>query len=513
MAIEPSAEEIATFDNILAVANWAGMSEALLEEVSTVTGIKGSEHPRTIAAIAREDYEAVLPAMKMQGQPLSLGERSKVGLLYQACNHMCIVIPTRAREKAEHEAKLQLAAAQATMAVRPDALGSTVAVAPLAVAAQRTTKLSVVDQSNETQVATLTDAEVTVAFDSYHKAYGGTMGSAKRIVPMASQEPSIDQLSAMTACLKLGSCWADFSTFGPHGDRSRKEREFFGLTLGPEGTLVKTRLYGPASVDTWEACMAVLKNALIMLGAIQATALDSYVQHIRAYAKRYGPSCWALLYQADHRGRLEQIPRYRRQGMLDHAAARAVSEEAAKNCWYEPEAPWGPCFQKLKEDTEFWMKEFVEPAIMIASRAATAKEFLGGDAPIASAEPFAFSSASSSAGPARTQSKAPSQKKPQGQSWAESPAKLRKQVNVGGDGKYTTNRSGAELCREYNNGQCSSDGLSLDCPKHRGAKHQCWDCLGQHPAGSSECKGATAGHALKGKAKGGGKKGRGRGKG
>ena len=99
MAIEPSAEEIASFDNILAVANWAGLSDALLEEVSTVTGIKGSDHPRAIAAIAREDYDAVLPAMKMNGQPLTLGERSRVGLLYQACNHMCIVVPTRERER------------------------------------------------------------------------------------------------------------------------------------------------------------------------------------------------------------------------------------------------------------------------------------------------------------------------------------------------------------------------------------------------------------------------------
>ena len=91
-------------------------------------------------------------------------------------------------------------------------------------ALQRTTKLTVIDQTNETTVVTLSDTEVAVRLERHHTSHGGEANSTKRIIPLAASEPTIDQLSAMSANLKLGSCWAGFSMFGPYGDRVKKDR-------------------------------------------------------------------------------------------------------------------------------------------------------------------------------------------------------------------------------------------------------------------------------------------------
>ena len=148
----------------------------------------------------------------------------------------------------------------------------------------------------------------------------------------ASAEPTIDQLSAMSANLELGSCWADFAMFGSYGDRTKKDRELFGLTVGTK-----------------------------------STSLDMYISRVRDFATRYGPSCWAMLHQADHRGRVEQIPRTKRQGAIGHAKALLVSQTAADNCWHDAAQPWPSCFLTLADDTKFWMREFMEPPVPIAS--------------------------------------------------------------------------------------------------------------------------------------------------
>jgi hypothetical protein len=107
--------------------------------------------------------------------------------------------------------------------------------------------------------------------------------------------------------------------------------------------------------------MSVLKNTFIMLDAIKSTSLDMYCAHIRSFARRYGPNCWAMLYQADHRGRLEQIPRIKRQGVIDHRNPLLISQDAGKACWHDDVQPWPCCFRVLTEDTAFVMREFIEP--------------------------------------------------------------------------------------------------------------------------------------------------------
>ena len=88
---------------------------------------------------------------------------------------------------------------------------------------------------------------------------------------------------------------------------------------------------GPADFEAWRESYSVFRPGCIMFGQISPARLDSYEHHIRSYHERYGRGCWALLYQADVRARLELAERLRRQGkapsrreVLTHSTPRIL---------------------------------------------------------------------------------------------------------------------------------------------------------------------------------------------
>jgi len=79
----------------------------------------------------------------------------------------------------------------------------------------RKTNLKVLDQHHDQELSALTTTELQAKFDTYHVAMGGSLSDINRERPLPEAEPTADQLTALTAALVSGTCWADFSTFGP----------------------------------------------------------------------------------------------------------------------------------------------------------------------------------------------------------------------------------------------------------------------------------------------------------
>jgi len=528
--MNPTDEEIRSFDTIAKVAAFCNMPADVLDELCNVTGVVKEDHPRAVAEITRADFDAIMPSARLgEGDargPLSLGQVAKVRLLHTITMYSVVERPAEIKRNEEdrinHVRALAIAQAGDTQVGSTSGVVATTIAVPTVAGVVSKTSLNILDQSKAGEVQTLSTSEVATAFDKYHLAFGGQLTDATRKTPLPAHEPSVDQLTAMSAQLKLDSCWADFATWGPYSDRSRKEREFHATAFDAEGHLQKLRLYGPSSYESWECCFTILTNVLIMLGCVGATDLHSYLDVIKSFHLRFGPSCWGLLYQADYRGRGEYMTRLHRQGVAELRVATAIGPQAEALCWFKTDTQWTCCFNKLARDTDYWTNNFREPAVMVASKAASQLTFLGEDTRVAAA-PFGVEmptragddGSTAAASSARRLSNPPPPSQSGKRRRDEEKKKDKQDLSEVADGRYVKNRRGSDICRNFNEGTCPGT-QSGPCPTDLVRRHQCWDCLGNHAAGSSRCSGSTASRGRKVYGKGstgrggeGGRRGRG----
>ena len=75
----------------------------------------------------------------------------------------------------------------------------------------------------------------------------------------------------------------------------------------------------------------------------------------------------------------------------------------------------------------------------------------------------------------------------------------------GSDGRFTTNRKGVPLCKDYCAGNCPATvtvASAPRCSRNHSLAHQCDLCLGTHVPGSQACRGKGKGNGNKGKGRG-----------
>jgi len=440
----PTKAELVLLDTVTKVTTHIGIAEPLYKELYSTVGITDADHthPGIIGNINATDYDTVIASIQVDTAAPTLIQRSQLKLFYKLCA-MASGYVQHPEDKAVEDQALRdhaVALAKAGGAAQA-APGAVLAKAP---PLAKKLKLTVLGQCMETEISASCDGDITAKFVAFHTAMGGTPNAPVLITPLPEQEPSGDQISALGATLKLNSCWVDFASWVPFSDRARRWKPFRwkpfrAMTLGPDGRLTFGELRGPGNVDSWLACFLVFKVAMVRCNAINPSSLDGYIHHIKKLAGLYGSETWGLLYQADHRARLEQIDRIRRQGaLLYEAAARNAGPNAVVGHDFDPARPWIYCFEQLVADNMFWQDQFLNPAIMINKQ---------------------------------------------------------KQNNVSG-GLYTTNRAGTKLCTKFNEGTCTdlvAVGQSWLCPLDKRSAHQCAKCLSPHHGASSlSCQGSTA---------------------
>jgi hypothetical protein len=228
-----------------------------------------------------------------------------------------------------------------------------------------------------------------------------------------------------------------------------------------------------------------------------------YRERIKRYIVKWGPGLWHLIYQADVRMRREEMELIRRVG----AEAKALDPAHP----FDPKKPWNWAWQHAAKDTEFWKDQLEDGAVQVLTHTKSVGAFLDGDAPVVGATRSTKRTADihheSDVQDYDNGEREPRQPKKQ-------PKIAKKQIDrnvdlaVIKDGKFQSNRRGTPLCYGYNEGTCNGAGAQ-PCPKVSSRHHQCWICLGTHPA--TECPKAGGAAATKpGRRKG---KGRGKGKG
>ena len=141
-------------------------------------------------------------------------------------------------------------------------------------------------------------------------------------MPPDDQDVTPEQLACMKALRDAGLApYADFSIFGPHGNRFQKLQRASGLMWNTSGNLVKESVPGPASYTAWEACYICVRTCFIMLDMVDLRYIGAFMDMVKAFDSFNGPEVWPLLHQTDVRNRSERFERLRRQAEYERSLA------------------------------------------------------------------------------------------------------------------------------------------------------------------------------------------------
>ena len=476
--MDPTPEEIVEFRTCDDVAEWAGLKRQTAtttteEEEATKTpdprgsffellGVQAADHFRVLANIPEPDLAALLEAWQVGGKAPTPAQVSQAALTGRCARVAAGVQPTLAqlRDRALHEKPAEPAQATKTNTVK---------------------LANVLDQSNDSEVCLASTKDFEEGFKEFSRRLGG--------LPEPEEEVTREQFTALKALFE-SACppYTDFAVWGPFNRRLQKRLKLSGLTLGEDGTLVRSELYGPPSFEEWERSFRPFRTGCIMLNQVDPANLDLYANHVRAAVQRFGAAAWPVIYQADVRARLEQIERVRRRVEFEAEQAQQLGGKTA----FDQKRPWNFCFRALVEDDRFWRKEVEQPALLILAHARSMGSALGGDAPVG-----AGSSGSTGVG---------------GDIPGGDPFNPRKRKmnhlrvhELGENGRLLKNRGGKKLCEAWQDGSCQV-GQKGKCPRNPGLVHQCAICLSQDH-GAKFCSANPAKALKKGKGKGKGKKG------
>ena len=151
-----------------------------------------------------------------------------------------------------------------------------------------------------------------------------------------------------------------------------------GMTFDGTGRLRNIEILGPPNAEVWKESYECLEVGFIMFDVVDLGNIINYKNMILAYVSRYGQAMWYLIYQADHRMRLEGMERIRRTGENEHAAALTAGHSHE----YDPARPWNWVWHQAVTSVAFWKTELEEPALLVLARTQTLGNMIEGDAPI-----------------------------------------------------------------------------------------------------------------------------------
>jgi len=476
--VEPTEAEIAGFTSVKSLCDWVGITEDNRNTLLAGIGCNEGDSFRPIGGMSADIYDFVVDHLLVNGQPPTPYVLAGWKLVGQVARVSCGVTPAGARRMGAPFAK----AGQPPLAPVP---GVKVGITKLA---------TTIDQGLDDEVTTVSEADLSQGYVKYETRMGKP--------PSEDREPSVDQYTGIAHLISLQAPpYADFSVFGPHSIRLRKRMRLGGFFIAADGTLEKCELFGPTSASDWSRSYRVLSTILIMQEAVFPEELDAYHNHIANYAARYGDRCWPTIYQADVRMRQERMQTIRRHGVQMHNA----DPQAAAQAGFDENKPWRYVWTQAVLESSFWLKEIQEKCLLLLTKVSTAEALLDGDVRVGCSGSQASAAQLASEGRARSPRRA-----------AQLPPARNREHNANDDGTMKTNRSGRELCRNFQVGNCdeSPPGAPGNCPRDRRLVHQCAKCLSRdhgahHPA---ECSKSAPRPSIlpKGRGRSGGGRGSGR---
>ena len=432
--VDPTEDELRGINSLDDARAWAGVEGRLSRTLNAAFG--DPVRVREVALIPRPIWDDTVENLTLQdeGDPLppprppTPVEHARVESLRRIC---CI----RAGRPVDHPGDTARPAAPAVPpAAFPPVGGGAPAAAGVPAPQARKLKLSaVLDPTLDAEIQALTDTEITDMYERYRQRFGD--------FPSTDADVSRDQLAALNQVIASGSVpFADFSIFGPHGQRLLRRQTFQSYTLNVStGEWGRKEQPGPASFYDWYKAWRCYRTAMLLLHASEAERLDAYAEHIRGFVTQFGEEAWPFVCKADSRMRSEQLERLRRE-LHAHPALG-----------YTAATPWSACYAAAIKDTEFWNKELTTPTTLFLARSKRATAEPEEDEGDVGGEPKRRKGRSN-----RTYKGDNHSKKDKA-------------------GLYTHNRRGVEICRLYNNGKCGTKQAQGKCKAKR--SHQCNRCL------------------------------------
>jgi hypothetical protein len=415
-----------------------------------------------------------------------------------------------------------LPGAESSSAIR-DAVGASPPVSgmPLAaptLAAQnqpspKKVKLSnVLDQTDDTEVATKTRAEMGIYYENHREITGAD--------PLPEVEPTDLQVAAMEdkVVVRDESPYADFSILTPFGRRIQRAMKTKSYSFQPDGTWKAADIPGPPHFQAWQACFRVYRAVLFMLrynataapagGApvsatrgmvtrrplvVQPHSLERYFEAFKELCQEF-PECWHLLMPAEDRMRAERFEHIRRNLQRAHNEGKVPLDVD-----FNPATPWDGVFQAAALDHQYWDSNVRRPAVAFLARMGSQLQPTlepvseGAKASLANVE--AALGATAPLGPTSPANK--KTKKRKKESPGEGSDKEKKQATKPKvedrftnkthpkkwGGLFHSTREGRELCYTWAKG-ATPDACSEPCAANRA--HRCQICLGAHQ--NRECK-------------------------
>lgn len=438
--MDPTEHELGLITNLDEACAWAGVDGNLRTSLEAALGNPG--RMREIALIQRPSWDATIGALQVTtpavgdvaafNTPLTPVQEARV----ESLRRVCFLRMGR-------DPDLPGGAAPIAPAPGAPALG----VVPGQPAGARKLKLAaVLDPTLDAEITPLTQREMSTMYDQYRTKFGD--------FPSPDADISPDQLSALAQVIRAGAApFADFSIFGPYGQRLLRRQTFTSYQLSTAtGEWQKREQPGPADYHAWHQCYKVYRTGMLLLEAADAERLDAYGEHVRSFVTQFSEEAWFIVARADSRMRSEHLDRLRRELRTDPAFGFTEGN------------PWSACLAKAVKDGDFWNREVVTPATLWLSRAkkeVATNPHHDGDSP--------------GGGPKKRKR-------------ANRHYKGEDMSKKGADGHYTHNRKGHEICKLFGKGKCSSKAAQSKCKN--GRSHQCSLCLGPHM--SSECTSGAA---------------------
>eukprot|EP00435_Cladocopium_sp_Y103_P056820 s1791_g19.t1 len=249
-------------------------------------------------------------------------------------------------------------------------------------------------------------------------------------------------VAAIHQVVAVGACpFADFSIWGPYGQRLLRKQTFQSFHLNPvTGDWQRREQPGPASFHQWYQSWKCYRTAMLLVEAAEAERLDSYSELIRGFVQQYGDEAWPFVSQADSRMRSEHLDRIKRELRANPAHG------------YEENKPWSACYAAAVKENDFWHRELATPALLYMTRNKR--------------DTKAPESSGTASDQANKRPKTRAARRFTGTD----------QSRKGDDGLFSHNRKGVEVCRLYNQGKCGNEKAQGKCKA--GRSHQCDRCLG-----------------------------------
>jgi len=473
--MEPTDAHIAAWQTLTDLYDWVGFAgnvadaDSVRGSFNAVIGVAATSHWRVLAAITEVDFQALVAAWQVNGTAPTPGQLAQAGIVGDAARIGAGVQKRRAAVAQEKDDELAHQRALALASAVPRAAGPQQH-------ANRTVPMSdVVDIIRKDEPALLGQ----VAIDKFYETYRKWCHED----PPWDVDVTEEQITGVSVLLDgKAILYVDLAVFGPHGQRVLRNTKLTGLQMASDGRLVKVELRGPATADDWVACMNVFATAVIGLDAISPPHVHRYIKRVKGYATRYGPLCWAVVYQTEVRFRRELAERIRR----DEATKFKVATDAGGTYnAYDPARPWDRVYELAGKDmTEFWHEHLEEPCQCICSKARSANAFIDGDAEVARNSRDHLATATGST-VTLFEGAPPDGHKRTAQSYDYAPHiafgagpkyKVQK-VHNASDGLYSTNRTGYSLCPGWQNGTCTSSISGVICSEDSNKRHQCAKCL------------------------------------